>query len=410
MGDENDARGNEAASKTSLWTRSFIIISLVNFLNAVVFLLLTIVMSKISTDRFGVSPAMAGLSSSIFVIGAFVLRPVLGKRVHQFGQTRVLYIGAFFSLAFCISYFWANSIYTLLLIRFLHGAAHGAAALATGTIVAGVVPRDRYGEGLGYFTLGQTLSTAIGPFVGLLLLNHGGFNPIIITVSVLAALSLLLVPILGVKDLKLTAEQVAETRNFKLSNYIEPKAVPIGIAVGLTYFCYSSVSSFLALYSEKIKLTGAASVFFLVYAVVVFFSRPIVGRRFDTKGENSVIYPAIIVFALGLAILAIANHSAVLLLAAVVLGFGFGTIQACARALTTKVAALHRMGQATSTFYIFSDTGLGLGPLLCGLLIPLTGYRGMYGVMAGITAASLVIYHVLHGRHAAQAVPQEIEG
>jgi MFS family permease len=90
----------------------------------------------------------------------------------------------------------------------------------------------------------------------------------------------------------------------------------------------------------------------------------------------------------------------VLLLAAAVMGLGFGAIQACGRALTIKVTPLHRMGQATSTFYIFGDTGLGLGPLLCGLLIPLTGYRGMYGVMAVVAAASLIIYHVLHGRHA----------
>ena len=56
------------------------------------------------------------------------------------------------------------------------------------------------------------------------------------------------------------------------------------------------------------------------------------------------------------------------------------------------------MGQGTSTFYIFGDTGLGLGPLLCGLLIPLVGYRWMYGVMAAVAVLSLVLYHALHGR------------
>jgi MFS family permease len=66
------------------------------------------------------------------------------------------------------------------------------------------------------------------------------------------------------------------------------------------------------------------------------------------------------------------------------------------------------MGQATSTFYIFGDTGLGLGPLFCGLLIPLTGYRGMYGVMAGLAVASLVVYHTMHGRHAGKAAAQTL--
>jgi len=110
-------------------------------------------------------------------------------------------------------------------------------------------------------------------------------------------------------------------------------------------------------------------------------------------------YAAILGFVLSLAILALAHHWSGFLLAAVIMGLGFGTIQACGRAVMVKVTPLHRMGQATSTFYIFGDTGLGLGPLLCGLLIPLTGYRGMYGTMAVLAALSLVLYHVLHGRH-----------
>ena len=391
---------SSTSGRQSLWTRSFVIISLVNFLNSVVFLLLMIVMSKVATDRFGVSPAVAGLSASIFVMGSFVTRPFLGKRIHDIGQTRLLYIGSFLSLALILVYFVANGTGLLLVVRFFHGAAHGTTALATGTIVAGTLPRERYGEGIGYFTLGQTLSTAIGPFFGLLLIRHGGFNPIIITCALLAALSLVVIPLLRVADLKLTAEQAIETKGFKLSNYIEPKAVAIGVTLMLSYLGYSSVSSFLALYSEKINLTTAAGVFFIVYAVMIFFTRPLVGRRFDVKGENSVMYVAIVVFAAGLAILAIAAHGAVLLLAAAVMGLGFGTIQACGRALTVKVTPLHRMGQATTTFYLFGDTGLGIGPLLCGLLIPLTGYRGMYGIMAGVAFVSLPLYHVLHGRRA----------
>ena len=417
MGDKNEARGASDAGdingaggdrgaavavKQSLWTRSFVVISFVNFLQSVVFLLLMIIMAKVATDRFGASPALAGLSASIFVIGSFAVRPFFAKRIHSIGQTRVLYVASFFSVVLILMYFVVHSNEMLLLVRFLHGAAHGTAALATGTIVAGVVPRERYGEGIGYFTLGQTLSTAIGPFVGILLIRRGGFDSIIITCSVLASIALLALPLLRVRNLELTEEQQAETRGFKLSNYLEPKAVPVAVAVGLSYLCYSSVSSFLALYSEAIRLTGAATVFFIVYAIVVFVTRPLVGRRFDARGENSVMYAAIVVFAVGLAILAVAHQGAVLLLSAAVLGLGFGTIQTCGRAVTIKVTPLYRMGQATSTFYIFGDTGLGLGPLFCGLLIPLTGYRGMYGIMAVIAMVSVVLYHLLHGRHVGQ--------
>jgi MFS family permease len=394
----------KSTARQSLWTRSFVIIWLVNFLNTTCFILLTVVMSKVATDRFNVSPALAGLAASIFVVGAFVIRPGLGRRIHHIGQNRVLYIGSFLSLVATLLYFFAGSIELLLLVRFLHGAFFGMAGLATNTIVATAVPRERYGEGLGYFMLGPTLSTAIGPAAGLLMLRHGGFDPIIVTCAVAAAISLALLPFLRVEDVELTEEQVAETKGLKLTNYIEIKAVPISITMMIVFLCFSSVSSFLALYSEHIRLTTAVDLFFLVYAVMIFVSRPYVGSRFDEKGENSVIYAAIVVFAIGLGILAVAYHGAILLLSAIVMGLGFGAAQASGRALSAKVAPLHRMGQAASTYYIFGDTGLGLGPLICGLLIPFTGYRGMYGVMAALAAASLVVYHLMHGRHAGKPI------
>ena len=358
-----------------------------------------VVMAKFATDRFNVSPAVAGLSASIFIIGSFVTRPFLGKSIHRIGQTRTLYIGSFFSLVLTLAYFAVDSAGTLLLVRFVHGAAHGVAALAVGTIVAGVIPAKRYGQGIGYFTLGQTLSTAIAPAIGLVLIASGSFDSIIIICSVAAGIALVLLPFLHVNDVELTPEQVAETKGFKLSNYFEPKAVPIGLALMLAFLCYSSVSSFLALYSEEIGLDDRGRGILPRLRDGGLLHEAVCGTTFRRKGENSVIYPALVIFAAGLGIMALATHSVVLLLAAAVLGIGFGAIQACGRALTVKVTPLHRMGQGTSTFYIFGDTGLGLGPLVCGLLIPVTGYRGMYGVMAAAALGALFIYHTMYGRH-----------
>jgi MFS family permease len=276
--------------------------------------------------------------------------------------------------------------------------------VAAGTIVASVVPSKRYGEGLGYFTLSQIMATALGPFIGLLLIRHGSFDSVIIACAIASAAGLLIMPVLSVKDVELTAEQVEETKGFRLGSYIEPKVVPVALVVMVVYLCYGSVISFLALYSEEIGLMGAAGFFFIVYATVTFLTRPFVGRRFDAKGENSVIYPAIPVFALGLAALSQARHGYMLLIAAAIMGLGYGAIQSSGQAIAVKVTPPHRSGLANSTFYTFADIGSGVGPLLCGLLVPLTGYRGMYLAMAIVAVGGLVLYYALYGRHAGGGV------
>jgi len=357
------------------------------------------VVSKFATDRFGVSTALAGFATSIFIIGSVGGRLMCGKWVHRIGQTRMLYLGVVLSLALTLLYFAASSVGLLLLIRFVHGAAFGAGHVAAGTIVAGVVPRERYGEGIGYFTLSQIMATAIGPFIGLRLIQHGSFDSVIIACAIASALGLVILPLLSVKDLELTAEQVVETKGFTLRSYIEPKAAPVALVATVIYLCYASVISFLALYSEAIRLIGAAGFFFIVYAAVMFITRPLVGRRFDARGENSVLYPAIPIFALGLAIFSQANRGYLLLLAAAVMGLGFGAIQSAGQATAVKITPLHRRGLATSTFYTFADVGSGIGPLLCGLIIPFTGYRGMYVAVAIVAAGCLLLYYGLHGRH-----------
>lgn len=59
----------------------------------------------------------------------------------------------------------------------LQGIAVGIAGTATGTIIAQILPNTRKGEGIGYYSLSAILATAIGPFIGILLLKaENGFQ------------------------------------------------------------------------------------------------------------------------------------------------------------------------------------------------------------------------------------------
>jgi predicted MFS family arabinose efflux permease len=56
------------------------------------------------------------------------------------------------------------------------------------------------------------------------------------------------------------------------------------------------------------------------------------------------------------------------------------------------------MGLATSTFFIFLDAGLGFGPYILGLIIPLTGYSTLYVILGVVVLATIVLYYFLHGK------------
>src|SRR5699024_7189831 len=108
--------------------------------------------------------------------------------------------------------------------------------------------------------------------------------------------------------------------------------------------------------------------FFLVYAVVVLLTRPFTGKLMDLKGANIISYPGLLLFAAGMLLLAIANSGVIFLLAAVLIGLGYGNFQSCTHAISIKLTPVERMGLSYSTYVMFLDFALRIRPLLLGFI------------------------------------------
>lgn len=382
--------------KEKLWTNNFIFVSIVNFVLMLSMYLLLVIMATYAVETYGSSVSLGGLVASIFVIGSLIGRLFSGRQIAQIGSKKILMIGATAFLILQLFYFFPIGLYPLILLRLLQGIGLGMATTATGTIVAQVIPPSRNGEGIGYFSMSVVLATAVGPLIGILMVDELGYTSVFAFSLAMAIISVGLGVI--VKAPVIEEPQASESKGFKLSNYFEPNAIPVSFAMFIAAFAYSGILSFVTGYTEEINLVQAGSFYFLVYAVVVLLSRPISGPLMDRKGGNSVAYPGLILFAIGMLVLSQASTSFVLLLAGAIIGLGYGNFQSTAQALAIKVTPRHRMGLANSTYFIGMDLGLGVGPFVLGYLVPILDYRGMYIVLTGLALVGLVVYYFAYGR------------
>ncbi|WP_458354127.1 MFS transporter [Peribacillus frigoritolerans] len=384
-------------SRARLWTKDFVIVSSINFFITLIFYLLMVTLAIYAVNELDASTSEAGLISGIFIIGTLIGRLFIGRFIDSIGRKKTLFIGLIFFTLTTLLYFVDLGIGFLLLNRLIHGMAMGMASTATGTIVAQIIPATRKGEGIGYYSMSATLATAIGPFIGLFMAQNTSFQVIFSFCLALGVISLITAFFLYVPALKVTAK-VSESKGFKLSNFIEPKALPISIITLLLAFCYSSVLSFISFYAIEIDLVNTASFFFVVYAVAVLLSRPFSGPLMDRKGSNFIMYPAFIIFGIGLLLLSMTANSFTLLAAGFLIGLGFGNMQSSSQAIAVKLTPPHRMGMATSTFFIMLDAGLGFGPYILGFIIPVTGYSTLYVILGVLVIATSVLYYFLHGK------------
>jgi len=384
-------------NKERLWTKDFIVVSMTNFLIYLVFFLLMVIMASYAVDKYRASTGIGGLVSGIFIIGILIGRLGTGRIIEDVGSRRVLITGTLFYIITSALYFAAINLPLLILMRFLHGFAFGVANTATGTIAAQIIPRGRHGEGIGYYSMSQILATALGPYLGIVLSQRVDFTIIFLVASIVAAISFTISFVVSQPNHKVPKQvQTKTVKRFQISEFLEFKAIPISIIVLIVGFGYSVVLSFLSLYSKQLNLEKAASFFFLIYAIVVIVSRPFSGRLLDTRGANFVVYPCIVFFAIGMFVLSQANYGVTLLVSGAIIGLGYGNFLSCGQAISVKSTSPNRFGLATATYYMFLDVGFGVGPYLFGSLVPITGYRGLYFVMAMVILATIVLYYCLY--------------
>lgn len=397
-------------TKTKLWTKDFLMISLSNFLLFISFYTLMVTLAGYSIDKFHASQSEAGLASSIFVLGAVLVRPIAGKMIDQIGKKRLLMIGIGSFLIMMLLYFPINSLSLLFLVRFIQGFSFGIATTATGTIAADIIPSTRRGEGMGYFSTSMNLAMAVGPFLGLIITQYADHNVIFIVTTLFSIIAFVSTIFIKIQKEDMGIKRSAPARSgFHLSDYFEKTTMPIAILMCIFGFAYSSILSFMSSFAEEINLVDAASFFFVMYAAFLLISRPFTGKLFDLKGENKVIYPSILLFAIGLIILSQVQHGVVLLIAGAVIGVGFGTFQSSAQTVAVNLAPRNRVGLATSTFFVFYDLGIGVGPFVLGFVLPFTGFRAMYVGMAMIAFIGIFIYYLAHGKKAAALAKHNLE-
>lgn len=384
-------------SKPHLWTHKFILIMITSYFLVFSYFLSMSTLAIYAIDEFNASESDAGLAASIFVLGLVVARLFGGKYIEIIGRQKLAYIGLIFNFLIALLYLLVTNLDLFIFVRFMNGIAVGLVLTALQTAVIDIIPTERQGEGLSYYTLNFILGTATGPLIGIIIIQNANMNTIFIVSALVAIISLILAMISRIPEAEISKEQLEEMKGFHLKNFVEVKALPIAILMGFIAFSYSSVTTFLTAYSLEIQLMSAASMFFIVFSVMNFISRPICGKLFDTKGANIVMYPSLVLFAIGFLFVSQAQYGFILLIGAALIGLGYGNINTSALAIAIKRTPRYRAGLANSTFFMVVETGLGIGPFILGYLIPILGYRHLYLVLAIFSLFCVVLYYLVHG-------------
>ncbi|MGG1314632.1 MFS transporter [Cohnella laeviribosi] len=364
-----------------LWTKPFILMSAgMLFLFTGFYLLLPTLPPFIK--QMGGNEAEVGLAAGAFMLSAVMIRPIVGGLLDRYGRRPFIVWGLLLFALAMYMYDWIGGIAVLMGLRILHGMTWAVSTTAVFTAVTDIIPSARRGEGMGWFSTAMTLAMAVGPMLGVWVIQSLSYHALFQFACALSAVALLLTYSAKVPFRQQTGERRIE--------FFEPSVLPVAASVFFLTIAYGGITTFVPLFADSIQVNSGT--FFLAYAVTLALIRPIAGKLSDRHGESFVIIPGLAVTISALLVLSISTGLFGVLVSAVLFGVGFGSAQPALQAATIRLARPDRKGVANASLLTATDLGIGLGAILSGWVSQHTSYQVLFTVGAASVAMSLLLF------------------
>lgn len=369
--------------RSRIFTLEFIIVFVFHFILMFSMYTTLVSISGVSMEKYGIGPSLAGFVASVFILGILIGRAASGNFINKIGIKNVVWGGVVMFFLTYVLYFLDFGLTFLIIVRLLNGFATGYISTALNTLATIILPEDRRGEGISYFSLSLILASSIGPFMSFTIFKDMPFNQMLLIVLIIMAVTT--VSFLFVK----TNNSYSKDREvtFKL---LDKKAAVMSPGILILGFTQSTIFAFIGTYTLINGYYLAASLYFIVYSIATMLTRPITGRILDYRGPVGLIIATIIFNAIGYYILGGAVNDWMVLISAAVIGLGMGNYQSIAQATCVSLGDKDNIGLSTSTFFISLETGLGFGPLILGAVAAYVGYGSMYQLMVIPIAVALI--------------------
>lgn len=389
--------GNDTP-KDRLWTRNYIFICIASFLTSFSFFILVPTLPFYLRDTFGIGQSMIGFVLSCYTIAVLSIRPFSGFLADTFPRKRVYIIAYCLFVATFFGYFAITTVLALFIaLRIFHGFTFGTLTTTGNTLAIDVMPSSRRGEGLGYYGVMGNLAMAFGPMVGLFIMSSGNYQ-ILFWCSIAAGTTGLIFA--SMVNAPRRPPVLQPNKALSIDRFFLIEGIPACLSLFMLAIPYGMTTCYMALYATQSGLTSSTGLFFTVMAVGLISSRLNSGKRVDCGLVTQTIRRGIIIAFFGVlaepalgtaAEWSITAGYVVYFVAALLIGYGFGTMFPAFNTLFINLAPHSRRATANATYLTGWDVGIGCGMLLGGFLSE-HSFALCYLTGAGLVIVSLILF------------------
>ena len=358
-------------------------------------------------QNLGYTAAIAGFAVGIFGAGRFITNLPSGILAQKIGRKPILIIGP---LIASIGYFltgYFDSIQLILLARLITGFGGGMHFVGASIYLRDMSNLNNRGRILSLQTIsiliGQTIGPIIGGYIGEL---YGFTSPFIFaSISLVIAIILIITTVIEPSHIKQSLKQTNDSKTQKknlgifqlLYLFIKSGLLPIGLMTMSQFFHRSGGRFTIAPLLIQNKGLTASNIggFFSVTSLAQLTAASMSGYIVDKLGRKTLLIPGTSIILLGLFLFDNANSYPMILLVAVLLGIGEGSLSSSTVTLFADNAPKGYEGVTMGLYRTFGDFGFMIGPPILGFIIQQMNFSSALlvdGILISVCTLAVMIF------------------
>jgi MFS family permease len=355
----------------------------------------------------GTPAEWSGFVSSASTIPGILISLPAASLSDIFGRRKFLLFAGFVFASAPFFYLFITAWWQLILARFYHGFATAIFVPVAEASIAELFPSKR-GERISLFTAATYVGRLAAPLLGASILvttNSGlqytNFHELYLVVAVAGVTAFVLaLPFLAERrqqtpDSQKKAREIVRQMFHGWRAVIRnPSALVVSLVQASQYYAYGAFEFYLTGYLLFLHYSPLIPGFVATCIIgVAVFARPYMGHVSDRVGRRIPIVLGSVVSAVPLFVIPFVTDFTVLILLAIIYGFGFAAVTASTSPLISELVPREVVGTSMGFLAATMDVGQTIGPMVSGFILATSlQYAGVFPSLALVVLFSCMVF------------------
>jgi MFS family permease len=358
----------------------------------------------IYAENLGATGIWLGVIFSAFALSRSVFMPVIGRISDRQGRKWIILIGMFAYAVMSLAYIVADSVFSLTVVRFVHGVASAMVVPIAMAYIADLSEKGKEGSSMGNFSISMFLGLGMGPLLGGFLNDTFGMDSVFYVMAALSAFATLLVAV-SLPETKPRLPALPGGEHTRLLPAISTLPVMRGVMVFtlISALGRGSMMVFIPVFAPLIAISPfEVGIILSVNTFLMALLQIPVGRLTDRGNKVTLIVVGSAIAAIALAAIPLSPSFGPLLVATSVIGIGGAIQQPAIMALTVDAGRTIGMGTSMGAYNTVFGVGMIIAPLIGGAFMDFISIEAVFYVGGAISLIGTAVFAVMM-----QKIPRE---